>query len=189
VTETLIEPIYFYQDTWAFEKIVQQRPKHHIDVGSHHKYVTLLSKVVPVTIIDLRPWSLPLDTVRFQKGSILELPFENNSVESVSSLCVVEHIGLGRYGDLLDPEGSEKAINELKRIIRPRGNLYLSVPINDENRTYFNAHRVFSEDYLKTLFHPFAIVEQRYIYGNDFREKRLKGFGIGLYHLRNPHLI
>src|SRR5688572_20501357 len=50
-TDTPIDPTYFYQDAWAFEKIVQQQPVHHIDVGSHHKYVSLLSKVVPVTMV------------------------------------------------------------------------------------------------------------------------------------------
>ena len=68
-------------------------------------------------MVDICPWSLPLDTVEFRKGSILNLPFEDATVPSVSSLCVVEHIGLGRYGDPLDPYGSEKAIQELKRIV------------------------------------------------------------------------
>src|SRR4051812_14346040 len=36
--ETAVDPIYFYQDAWAFERVVQQRPKRHFDVGSHHKY-------------------------------------------------------------------------------------------------------------------------------------------------------
>ena len=117
IEETPIEPIYFYQDAWAFEKIVNRRPAFHVDVGSHHKFVALLSKVVRVIAVDIRPWSLPLDTVEFRKGSILNLPFEDATVPSVSSLCVVEHIGLGRYGDPLDPYGSEKAIQELKRIV------------------------------------------------------------------------
>ena len=96
--ETYIEPTYFYQDCWAFEKIVQQHPSDHIDIGSHHKYVALLSKVLPVTMVDIRPLSLPLESLNFKEGSILSLPFDDNSVESLSSLCVVEHIGLGRYG-------------------------------------------------------------------------------------------
>jgi len=184
--EIPIEPIYFYQDAWAFEKIVNHRPAFHVDVGSHHKFVALLSKVVPVIMVDIRPWSLPLDTVEFRKGSILNLPFEDASVPSVSSLCVVEHIGLGRYGDPLDPYGSEKAIQELKRIVQPGGNFYLSVPIDDENRIYFNAHRAFEEKYLLDLFKPFQIVECRYIYGRNFVGQRRTGFGTGCYHLRCP---
>ncbi len=184
IEQTPVEPIYFYQDAWAFEKIVKQRPAQHIDVGSHHKFVALLSKVVPVTMIDLRPLSLPLDTLNFKQGSILELPFENESVESLSSLCVVEHIGLGRYGDSIDPDGSEKAIEEMKRIVQPGGDLYLSVSLDDKNRIYFNAHRAFKEEYLLGLFEPFQIIERRYIYGQIFGNKHKSGFGIGCYHLK-----
>jgi hypothetical protein len=34
---------------------------------------------------------------------------------------VVEHIGLGRYGDPIDPDGDLKAISELKRVVQKRG--------------------------------------------------------------------
>lgn len=182
--ETPIEPIYLYQDAWAFEKIVKQRPAFHVDVGSHHRFVALLSKVVPVIMVDIRPLSLPLDTLEFRKGSILNLPFEDGAVPSVSSLCVVEHIGLGRYGDPLDPYGTEKAIEELKRIVQPGGDLYLSLPLDDENRIYFNAHRAFEEEYLLRLFEPCQIIERRYICGRNFGDQRKPGFGTGCYHLR-----
>ena len=140
---TAIEPVYFYQDAWAFAKIVEKRPILHLDAGSHHKFAALLSKVVPVIVVDIRPFSLYLSTLDFREGSIVNLPFADASVPSVSSLCVIEHIGLGRYGDPIDPYGSEKAISELKRIVQPGGDLYLSLPLDDENRTYFNAHKGF----------------------------------------------
>jgi SAM-dependent methyltransferase len=186
--ETEIEPTYFYQDAWAFEKIVKQQPTHHIDIGSHHKFVAFLSKVVPLTMVDIRPLSLPLESLSFKQGSILELPFASNSIESISSLCVVEHIGLGRYGDPLDTQGTEKAIAELKRVVKPDGNLYLSLPIDDKNRIYFNAHRAFSEEYAFQLFYPFSVVEARYIYDRKFVEHKQSGFGIGCYHLKHPGL-
>ena len=183
-SETSIEPIYFYQDCWAFEKIVNNKPKSHVDIGSHHKFVALLSKVVPTTMVDIRPLSLPLETLNFKRGSILELPFEDNSLESVSSLCVVEQIGLGRYGDSLDWSGTEKAIRELKRVIKPSGNLYLSIPVDDTNKVYFNAHRAFTEKYLIELFSPFTLIESRYIYGNEFGDSIKAGFGTACYHLK-----
>lgn len=184
--ETPIEPTYFYQDCWAFEKIVENRPAEHVDVGSHHKFVALLSKVMPVTMVDIRPLQLPLDSLDFREGSILEMPYADGTVRSLSSLCVVEHIGLGRYGDPLDWNGTEKAVAELKRIMAPGGNLYISVPVDDENRTYFNAHRSFTEPYLESLFAPFEIVERRYIYGSRFGTELKEGFGTGCYHLRRP---
>jgi SAM-dependent methyltransferase len=181
---TPIDASYYYQDAWAFEKIVQARPAKHVDVGSHHKFVSLLSKVVDTTMVDLRPLPVPLESLKFEEGSILELPFADASQPSVSSLCVVEHIGLGRYGDPLDPEGTVKAVEELKRIVQPGGDLYLSVPIDDVNRIYFNAHRAFCETYLEKLFAPFEILERRYIFGNDYTKQPKRGFGTGCYHLR-----
>ncbi len=183
--ETNIDPVYFYQDSWAFSRIIKNAPNQHIDVGSHHKFVALLSQVMPVTMVDIRPLSLPLDTLCFKRGSILELPYENNSIESLSSLCVVEHIGLGRYGDPLDPDGTEKAISELKRVIRDQGNLYLSLPIDDEGHTFFNAHRTFTEEYITELLHPFKFIDKSYIINNRLVRDRGTGYCIGLYHLQN----
>ena len=168
--ETPIEPTYFYQDNWAFEKIIKVRPPHHVDVGSHHKFVALLSKVVPVTMVDTRPLSLKLDSLCFREGSILDLPFPDGSVVSASSLCVVEHIGLGRYGDPLDPDGSEKAIAELGRIMAPGAHLYFSVPIGDRNLTAFNAGRVFTMKYLQEIIKPLVISEQRFIVGDTYQD-------------------
>ncbi|MFM7642213.1 MAG: DUF268 domain-containing protein, partial [Cyanobium sp.] len=182
-TSTAIEPIYFYQDCWAFEKIATAKPSNHIDIGSHHKYVALLSKVIPITMVDIRPLSLPLDTLRFVEGTILELPFEDSSVLSLSSLCVIEHIGLGRYGDPLDPEGSSKACKELKRVMAPGGSLYLSIPVEAKPATYFNAHRSFSEADFLAYFHEFEMKDSAYIYGSEFVSELRDEFGVGCYHL------
>ena len=183
---TPMEPIYYFQDAWGFEKIFKARPIHHVDVGSHHKFVSLLSKVVDTTMVDLRPLPVALSSLKFRVGTILSLPFPDSSLPSVSSLCVVEHIGLGRYGDPLDPEGTVKAVAELKRIVQPGGDLYISLPLDDMNRIYFNAHRAFCEPYLERLFAPYDIVERRYIFGNDFTDQLRPGFGTGCYHLRRP---
>jgi hypothetical protein len=99
---------------------------------------------------------------------------------------VIEHIGLGRYGDPLDCRGTEKAAAELKRIVEPGGLLYISVPLDDENRTYFNAHRAFTENSLLNLFQPFEVLERRYIFGKEFGSRLQSGFGTGCYLLRAP---
>jgi hypothetical protein len=183
VSETPIDPTYYYQDSWAFDLIVRANPGTHVDIGSHHKYVALLSKVVPVTMVDLRPLSLPMDSIKFLEGSILDLPFSDGTVESLSSLCVIEHIGLGRYGDPLDPDGSIKACKELSRVIKLDGSLYISVPVEPIPKTYFNAHRSFLEAEFLSLFAGFQLLDKAYIYGKDFTRKSRKIFGIGCYHL------
>lgn len=183
---TPIEPTYYFQDSWAFEQIINRMPASHVDIGSHHTFVAHLSKVLPVTMVDIRPLALEMPSIRFQEGSILSLPYADQSLDSVSSLCVVEHIGLGRYGhgDPLDPDGTEKALEELKRVIAPNGYLYISLPVDDRNTTYFNAHRAFSEQYILDLFGNFDVVEKRYIYGKRFVKVIGNGFGVACYVLR-----
>jgi len=180
---TPIEPTYFYQDSWAFDLIVKAKPRSHIDIGSHHKYVALLSKVVPLTMVDLRPLSLEMESIKFVQGTILDLPFPDGSIESLSSLCVIEHIGLGRYGDPLDPLGSLKACNELARVIKPGGSLYISVPVEDDPKTYFNAHRSFNEDLFLGQFSDFTVRDKAYVYGVNLTNQKRSCFGIGCYHL------
>jgi hypothetical protein len=183
---TPLEPTYFFQDSWAAGCVFRNRPKQHVDVGSAAKTIGIISQFVPTTFIDIRPIELHLDGLTFKDGSILALPYGDASVESISSLCVVEHIGLGRYGDALDSFGSEKAIRELQRVVAPGGNLYLSLPVDSENRVYFNAHRSFTRGYVMSLFHGFRLVESQYHYGKALYADYdpAKGFGTGLFHFR-----
>lgn len=183
---TEIEPTYFYQDAWAFERIVRARPSAHVDVGSHHKYVALLSRVLPVTMVDIRPLSLPLEGLAFQGGSILALPFPDGSVASLSSLCVVEHVGLGRYGDPIDPDGHRRALAELRRVLAPGGDLYVSVPIGEWSRVHFNAHRAFTEVQVLEWLAPLQVIDRAYVSERSFVHERPAGDAVGCYHLRRP---
>ena len=110
---TPIEPVYFYQDTWAARKTFELNPKTHFDVGSSVKTIGILSQFTPLTMIDILSLPLALPNLNFIKRSILNLPFDDNSIGSISSLCVVERIGLGRYGDRVDNFGSENQLLNL----------------------------------------------------------------------------
>ena len=183
---TPIEPVYFFQDTWAARKIFELKPTNHHDIGSSAKTIGILSQFTPITMVDIRPLPLELPNLKFIKGSILNLPFDNNSINSLSSLCVLEHIGLGRYGDPIDSFGSEKSILELKRVIKPGGIFLFSVPVDMINTVYFNAHRAFTRDYILSLFDGFELIEERYQYGYELVNAydKNRGFGTGLFMLR-----
>ncbi|BDZ73129.1 hypothetical protein GCM10025856_08480 [Methylophaga marina] len=147
--------------------------------------MSILSQYVPVTMIDIRPIELKLNNLYFKKGSILNLPFQNNSIETLSSLCVIEHIGLGRYGDEINSFGSEDAIKELKRVLKVGGIILFSVPVDNENKIYFNAHRAFTRHYVLSLFQNFKVLDEKYHYGmamyDEYEPSR--GFGTGLFML------
>ena len=179
-----VDPIYFYQNTWCARKIFKNNPTQHYDVGSSIDMVSIISQSISTTMVDIRPIPLSLEGLLFTEGSIINLPFKDNEIKSLSSICVIEHIGLGRYGDPLDQFGSEKAVEELKRVLAYSGNLYISVPVDKDSKVYFNAHRAFTRDHILNLFSPLRLIEEKYIYGNEILDKydQNKGFGTGLYH-------
>jgi hypothetical protein len=93
-----------------------------------------------------------------KKGSILDLPYEDDSLESISCLHVAEHVGLGRYGDPLDPLGTKKAAVELGRCLARGGNLFFSVPVG-KPRVCFNAHRIHAPGQILDYFGGLKLVE------------------------------
>lgn len=156
---TKVDSHYFYQDLWAFKKIVQHNPKKHIDVGSNVVFVGFLTGITRVSFVDIRPLKVSnVSNLECIKGSILEMPFEDNSVESLSCLHVAEHIGLGRYGDPLDPRGTKKAAAELSRCLAKGGNLFFSLPVG-KPRLCFNAHRIHSPRQILDYFGDLKLVE------------------------------
>ena len=108
---TGIDKHYFYQGLWAMKRISDSKPVEHVDIGSDNKWVGWLTTHVPVVSIDIRPLPVEVNKLECRIGSILNLPFDDNSVKSISCLHVIEHVGLGRYGDSFDVHGTEKSLS------------------------------------------------------------------------------
>jgi SAM-dependent methyltransferase len=183
---TDVDPVYFIQGCWCAKKVFEARPEKHFDIGSQALMVGIISQFAPTTMVDIRPLSVSIPGLSFVKGDITALPFRDGEIASLSSICVIEHIGLGRYGDPLDQFGTEKAARELSRVLRPGGDLYISVPVDSANKTYFNAHRAFSTEHVLELFKGLTLAEEKYIYGRHVYDAydASKGFGTGLYHFK-----
>ena len=84
-----------------------------------------------------------------------------NSVEALSSLSVIEHIGLGRYGDEVDYYGMQKAIDEIKRVLAFNG-MILAFPVGKKNKVIFNAHRVCTPEKVYTMFKGLKLIDEKY---------------------------
>ena len=149
---------YFYQAVWVTEKIVENRPAFHYDIGSDIRFVGQLSRVVPLVFLDIRPLKTNLTGLSSVAGDILSLPYGGRAIGSLSCLHVVEHIGLGRYGDRLNSEGSLLALQEMNRVLSPGGDLYLSLPVG-RPRVNFNAHRVHSPHEIIEFLKGLKLVE------------------------------
>lgn len=136
---------YFWQDLWAAKQVIKSGVKTHFDIGSRLDgfIAHLLAADIHVTMIDVRdfPGKVPsLDTIVDDATSLRQIADE--SIESMSALCSLEHFGLGRYGDPVNPEACFQCFDNIQKKLKKGGRFYLSVPVGKE-RVEFNAHRVF----------------------------------------------
>jgi SAM-dependent methyltransferase len=162
VKHSPFDPHYFYQSYWAAGKIAQRMPRFHVDIGSHVLFAGVTSAFVPTFFMDYRPLQAFTGGLVPLAGDLKYLPFADASLRSLSCLHVIEHIGLGRYGDHLDPDGSVKAAKELVRVLALGGRLILSTPVGQE-RIQFNAHRIFSPEKVREMLNPLIMVDFAYV--------------------------
>jgi SAM-dependent methyltransferase len=134
---------YIYHTAWAARVLARLKPEFHVDISSTLYFCGIVSAFLPVRFYDYRPADLRLGNLKTARGDLLNLPFDNRSLPSVSCLHVVEHVGLGRYGDPLDPEGDLRSMAELQRVIAPGGHLIFAIPVG-RPRIHFNAHRIYA---------------------------------------------
>lgn len=91
--------------------------------------------------------------------SIQEVVTQKNAFDLLISYSSIEHDGLGRYGDPINPNGDVAAMLEFWYMLKKDGLLFLSVPCNNFDALIFNQHRVygpkrfkyFTEKYFKVL--------------------------------------
>jgi len=155
---TPIEPHYTYHPAWAARVLAQTRPSKHIDISSTTNFSNIASAFVPFEFYDYRPANIHLSNYTSGRADLTNLHFETGSVESLSCMHTVEHIGLGRYGDPIDINGDYKAMKELERVLKPGGALLFVVPVGNP-RIEFNAHRVYAYDTIINNFSGLVLKE------------------------------
>ncbi|MDE3088151.1 MAG: DUF268 domain-containing protein, partial [Chloroflexota bacterium] len=159
----LIDRHYFYVNGWAVRRVIAAAPRLHVDIGSQVIFANLLAAMIPTVFVDYRPLDVRLAGMQCIGGDLLSLPFASNSIASLSCLHVIEHVGLGRYGDPLDPSGTRKALRELARALAPGGNLFLAAPVG-RPRLCFNAHRIHLPETICTMLPELTLTEFSGIY-------------------------
>jgi len=158
---------YFWQDLWAAKQIAERNPSEHYDIGSRvDGFVAHLASFRSgIHLIDIRSMEDIIPGVDFIQANATNLEgIPDNSVESISALCSLEHFGLGRYGDDVDPNAWEKAMQSIVRVVKKGGYAYIAVPIGFEHVEY-DAHRVFYAQTIIDAFSPMQLIEFSCIYG------------------------
>ncbi len=184
---------YLLHDLWAAKHIILSGTKEHFDIGSRvDGFIThLLAADIKVTMIDIRPFpgAEIIDNLYsiIDNATLLE-QFEDNSISSLSAISSLEHFGLGRYGDPIDPEACFKCFEKMQQKLKKNGKLYLSVPIGSE-RLEFNAHRIFNASTIVSSFNKLrlkeysVVVNKRLEFQVDIEryDSQDKGYVMGLF--------
>ena len=146
---------YFYQDLLVAQRVFENKPDLHIDVGSRiDGFVAHVASFRHIQILDIRSLEANIKNISFIQQDFMS-PVKDEMIESCDSLsCLhaLEHFGLGRYGDPINYNGHITGLENLYKLLKPNGKLYLSVPIGSPQRIEFHAHRIFSINYLLRQF-------------------------------------
>lgn len=138
---------YFWQDLLVARRVFDAKPQRHVDIGSRvDGFVAHVASFRDIEVFDVRPISTQIPGIVFKQADLMNSDSLPNSrggyCDSLSCLHAIEHFGLGRYGDPVDPMGYERGIANMTLLLKPGGTFYLSTPIGRE-RVEFNANRVF----------------------------------------------
>lgn len=156
--ETNFDRHYIYHPAWAARVLAKTKPNRHVDISSTLTFCSIVSAFIPVEFYDFRPPSLKLNNLSIGFADLTNLPFKDNTLSSLSCMHTVEHVGLGRYGDEINPKADLKAVKELKRVVAPNGTLLFVVPVG-KPRIIFNAHRIYSPKQILSCFEEMKLIE------------------------------
>lgn len=149
---------YVFHTAWAARKVQQINPTVHYDISSSVYFNAIVSAFTPIKFYDYRPAIMNLSGLSSEHADLYKLPFEDNSIASLSCMHVIEHIGLGRYGDPMDYDGDLKAISEIKRVVSEGGRVLFVAPIG-QNIIMYNAHRIYTYKQIIEYFDRFELLE------------------------------
>lgn len=146
---------YFHEDLTVARRVFENKPVKHVDVGSRvDGFVAHVASFREIEVFDIRPQTATVKNIRFVTADFMNVaPELHDYTDSLSSLNVIEHFGLGRYGDPIDVNGHLKGLENMYKVLKKGGKFYFSTPIGPQ-RIEFNAHRTFNVEYLLKIFKP-----------------------------------
>ena len=139
---------YFWQDLLVARAIHAAMPVKHVDISSRvDGFVAHVASFREIEVFDVRPISTAVPGMVFRQADLMNPASLPTTVgggycDSLSCLHAIEHFGLGRYGDPVNPQGYQRGIANMAVLLQPGGTFYLSTPIGQE-RVEFNANWVF----------------------------------------------
>ena len=154
---------------------------HVLDAGSalNHEHILdrFVGEIESLTIVTLEPEAVAFTErkISYVYGDLRDLPFREAWFDTVVSLSTLEHVGMDNtaYGSRAlvadDPDAQlGLAVAELCRVLKPDGELLLSVPFGAfENHRWFRQFGSRELDLLLELLEPAVLTVEIFRYGAD----------------------
>tara|TARA_R100001129_G_scaffold3089_1_gene3138 strand:- start:356 stop:1084 length:729 start_codon:yes stop_codon:yes gene_type:complete len=136
---------YLDTDLWLYDALEKYpiKGKHICIMGSAYPWYEAMAVVYGAKKCTVIEYS---DRTSFHPDIEYIKPGEENNqkFDACLSISSFEHDGLGRYGDPLNPNGDLEAMQNMKKLLKKDGLMYLAVPTG-RDKVYFNVHRVYGE--------------------------------------------
>lgn len=134
-----------------------------LDIGSYRQFVVGLLAHFKVVTIDVRERKPDLENESMVTGDAKKLDLSDNSFGVITSLCSLEHFGLGRYGDDFDLNADKKAFQEMVRVLKPGGQIIFTTTINGAGSFIaFNSARIYDYQTIKSFCQGLDLVEEKF---------------------------
>jgi len=165
--DLLIESPRIVEYPWVLRNIPSEGRV--LDVGSTGSQLPLMLAGLgyDVWTIDVRKYEYDgiINDLNCVIGDIRETNFQDSFFDIVLAVSTIEHIGLGRYGDLIDKEGDVNAMKEIRRIMTNEGTLLMTVPFG--RKSISKLHRVYDDVLIQILLNKFKIEKVEYFKKTD----------------------
>ncbi len=144
---------------------VPDGPGEGLDFGSGDSHLSLVAarRGFRMLASDLNPvqWSFQHPSVRFVQADALALPLPPQSFDLILNCSTIEHLGLGRYGDRVDPDADLKGMSRLHDLLKPTGIMLLTTPVGIDT-VYSPLHRIYGHARLPRLLGHFSVTRNKY---------------------------
>ena len=131
-----------------------------LDIGSKVEFVAMMASFTNYIQLDPNLNISSSESLKiidanlaFNSGEAQNIPFDDKSFNWITSMHAIEHFGLGRYGDSIDPLGDIRGLKEISRVCNLGGWFLGSVPIttDEKERVVFNRNRIYSVKKIKSM--------------------------------------
>jgi len=160
---------YLYTDQWLYSAIEKYpiRGDSTLIIGSEEPCYEGVAIAYGATVTTLEYQKIISEHPLLKTTTIDEFCTDNTIFDSVISISSIEHSGLGRYGEALDPNGDIKIMETIYNRLKNGGICFLAVPIGID-QILWNAHRVYGRRRLPLLINKFKLIDSFGLSDSDY---------------------